>query len=115
MKKQFQPPMGTRRSRPVLKMLVSRAWLILAASMVIVLIQVPSAQAETIQQGPWSAENSIYKSPMYDSRTGNVSACVTANHAVSAQWRFWVVWYDGGQDKRIWSSDTFNSTTTHCS
>ena len=103
--------------------LVSLAWVLLAASMVLILFQTPSAQAETIIQAPWSlsahpSSAAVYRSPAYKSTTGKVYTCVRASQLSGSDptsWRFALIWYDGGADKVVWRSHEYTRAATHCS
>jgi hypothetical protein len=103
--------------------LATRTWVLLAASAILVLLQVPSAHAETIQQGPWSlsatpSSSAVYRSPAFKSTTGNVYTCVDAaqiSGSDSRSWRFALIWYNGGADTVVWRSHEYTSATRHCS
>jgi hypothetical protein len=105
------------------KTLQSRTWILLATSVVLVLLQVPSARAETIEQAPWSlsaapSSSAVYRSHAYESTTGKVYTCVRASQLSGSDptsWRFALIWYDGGADKVVWRSHEYTRAATHCS
>jgi hypothetical protein len=94
----------------------------LAPDIVLVLLQLPSAQAETINQGPWTlsatpSSSMTYRSPACKSTTGNVYVCVATQSISSSDptsWRFALVWYNGGANTVVWRSHEYTSASRHC-
>ena len=95
-------------------------WILTISLAALVLTQTGTAQAEVIQQGPWSLNTMqlhlSYNGPSYTDNTSTVSACVQApNMYAGTQWNFAIIWYDGGADKIVWASLKYSQTGTNCS
>jgi hypothetical protein len=95
-----------------MRTLRSRLGILAALGILLTAFQVSPANAENIDQAPWSLRTGTSKSvtlstPKFASTTGNASSCVKVRSLTDpgSTWGF----------REIWTSRHYTATGTHCS